>query len=498
MTWRHFDRSLGCLVSPTLDELATQLSSLGGLNARECDVITDATRESLYTVLHSKVSRMLVLELNAARVTGRLSGENSEQRWQQFLELSSRQSFWDDLASHYPSLLWRVDAIVRKRCMATLRLAQRWTADRRRLEGLCAGDTGELNELSFGAGDSHRGGSTVAIVRGEGWRVVYKPRSLTIDTALRGFVAELADDHGSTLNVRIPKVMDCGDYGWVEFVTHRFAAGNEELLSFYRGIGHLLALMRLLSGSDLHAENLIAQGGSPVVVDCETLFTPKIPPPPSGYGGAFDRAGELIARTVLSVGVLPGRGMGLGWRGVDPSAVGMLPGQQPMQRQQGLLGAGSDEAHVGPILVEAPVSQNHPSPWPALAEYWPEVLRGFDELTATLQRLDTAGSLRPRLRVFEDCRIRVVVRATEVYAEIGRMLWHPVSLHNPKAARQRAFGLLEKMAANLSVAPSDPAVINAEIDELLEGDIPYFSAVVREGRLSGPRRHILASALSAG
>ena len=36
------------------------------------------------------------------------------------------------------------------------------------------------------------------------------------------------------------------------------------------------------------------------------------------------------------------------------------------------------------------------------------------------------------------------------------------------------------------MAPSDPAVINAEIDELLEGDIPYFSAVVREGRLSGP------------
>jgi lantibiotic modifying enzyme len=139
MTWRHFDRSLGCLVSPALDELATQLSFVGGLSARERDVITDATRESLYTVLHSKVSRLLVLELNAARVTGRLSGENSEQRWQQFLELSSQRSFWDDLANHYPSL-WRVDAIVRKRCMATLRFAQRWTADRRRLEGLCAGD----------------------------------------------------------------------------------------------------------------------------------------------------------------------------------------------------------------------------------------------------------------------------------------------------------------------------------------------------------------------
>src|SRR6185436_12556765 len=139
MTWRHFDRSLGCLVSPAVDGLATQLSFVEGLRASERDVITDATRESRYTVLHSKVSRLLVLELNAARVTGRLSGENSEQRWQQFLELSSQRSFWDDLANHYPSVL-RVGAIVQKRCMATLRFAQRWTADRHRLEGLCAAD----------------------------------------------------------------------------------------------------------------------------------------------------------------------------------------------------------------------------------------------------------------------------------------------------------------------------------------------------------------------
>jgi type 2 lantibiotic biosynthesis protein LanM len=486
MTSRHFDRSLGCLVSPALDELATQLSLVDGLSARERDVITDTTRESLYTVLHSKVSRLLILELNAARVTGRLSGENSEQRWQQFLELSSRQSFWDDLANHYPSLLRRVDAIVRKRCMSTLRFAQRWTIDRRRLGSLCACDPGELHELSFGAGDSHRGGATVAIVRGEGWRVVYKPRSLAIDSALHGFVVELANYHGTKLNVKVPEVVDCGDYGWVEFVTHRFAAGNEELLSFYRGIGHLLALMRLLSGSDLHAENVIAQGGTPVVVDCETLFTPKIPPSPSGYGAAADRAGELIARTVLSIGVLPGRGMSLGWRGVDLSAVGMLPGQQPMQRQHEIIDAGTDEAHVGSILVEAAVSQNHPSPRPALAEYWPEVLRGFDELTATLQRLDATGNLEPRLRVFDNCCIRVVLRATEVYAEIARMLWHPVSLHNPEPARQRAFELLQKMAANVSVAPSAPAVINGEIDELLEGDIPYFFTVARDGRLQGP------------
>src|ERR1043165_1074063 len=142
MTVPHFAKSLGCLISPSLDELATQLSFVEGLNARERDAITVATRESLYTVLHSKVSRLLVLELNAARVTGRLSGENSEQRWQQFLELSSRRSFWDDLTTQYPALS-RVDTIVRNRCSATLSFAQRWTTDRHRLKALCESEPGE-------------------------------------------------------------------------------------------------------------------------------------------------------------------------------------------------------------------------------------------------------------------------------------------------------------------------------------------------------------------
>ncbi|HLK09565.1 MAG TPA: type 2 lanthipeptide synthetase LanM, partial [Candidatus Angelobacter sp.] len=485
MASRYFDGSLGFLVAPTLDELAAQISLLAGLSAKERDAITNATRESLYAVLHYKLSRLLILELNAARETGKLNGESPEQRWQHFLDLSAQQSFWEDLESHYPSL-WRVSAIARNRCMAALRFAQRWTADRHRLKDLCGGKPDELNELRFGAGDSHCSGATVAMASGAGWRVVYKPRSLAIDSALRSFIAGLTEDHGSPLNIRVPEIVDCGDYGWAEFVTHRFAAGNDELISFYRGIGHLLALMRVLRGSDLHAENVIAQGSSPVVVDCETLFTPKISPPPSGYGAAYDRAGELIARTVIAIGLLPRRAINLGWRGADVSAVGMLPGQQPMQQQQGILNAGSDKAYVGPVLVEASVSQNHPSADPALAKYWPEVLLGFDELTATLHRLDAAGVLQPRLRAFEDCRVRVVLRATEVYAEIGRMLWHPVSLHDPEPARQQAFGLLQKMAENVSMSPSDPAVINAEIDDLLEGDIPYFSTAVSDGRLHGP------------
>ncbi|NVJ10678.1 type 2 lantipeptide synthetase LanM, partial [Myxococcus sp. AM001] len=180
-------------------------------------------------------------------------------------------------------------------------------------------------------------------------------------------------------------------------------------------------------------------------------------------------------------------GLGLGFRGVDNSAVGMLPGQQPMVQQPDILQKGTDEARVGITQVPAQVSQNHPSPEPALARFWPDVLAGFDGMTATLRRLDGTGALPGLLAPFEPCRIRVVPRATEVYGEVARMLWHPVSLHKAEPARQRAMDLLTRMAANVSTAPADPEVIAAEVEDLLEGDVPFFTTLAGDGQLEGPR-----------
>jgi len=481
-----FDKSLGCLISSGMEELATQLSQVAGLSSPEYEILLNATGESLKHVIHAKLSRLLLLELNAARVTGRLKGFDSAERWNHFIELSSETGFWEEVSNQYPPVLARVARIVHNRCAASFRFALRWASDRASLFNLLGDAPGELEELSFGAGDSHCSGQTVAHVRCDGGAIVYKPRSMAVDAALHDFVAQLSGDVDYPLLIRVPQVFTSDTHGWAEFVTHRYASGREELSKFYRGIGHWLAIMRLLGGSDLHAENLIADGGSPVVVDCETLFTPRFDPFPSGLGQAIDEAMRTVAGTVLNIGILPGRGQGLGWRGVDISGVGSLSGEQPMLLQPTILKPGTDEAHMGMILVPVPPSQNQPSPQPVLAQYWPAVLDGFDEMTSTLQALDAKAGLRPRLEVFADCHIRVVLRATDVYGEIGRMLWHPVSLHAEGSARERARDLLARMAKNVPSAPSEPSVIAAEIHDLLHGDIPMFTTSPRSGQLAGP------------
>jgi type 2 lantibiotic biosynthesis protein LanM len=481
----RFDVSLGCLFARPIAELATQISSIPGLSPNAQARILSATQTNLVENLNRKLSRLLVLELNAARVEGRLKGETAEERWEDFLAMSSRREFWDGLSRHYPTLLARVDTFCTNLCTASVALAFRWAADRNRLRALYDAPLGDIKGVSFGAGDTHRGGYTVAILECESGNVVYKPRSVAPEAHLASFIAGLETDLGIRIWARVPKVIDCGDHGWVEFVPHRYAAGPDELHGYYEGIGHWLAIMHVMAGTDFHAENLIAHGPHPVVVDAETLFTPNIAPFPLGVGDATDKAIRLVSGTVLATGLLPRRGSSLGWRGVDMSGVGALTDQQPVMMMPDIIGAGTDQAKYGISATTLMPHQNHPTAAPSLLNFWPDILNGFEDLSTGLRRLDAAGDLHGRLAPFETCRVRVIVRPTEVYAEIGRMLWHPVSLHKEGPARDRARDLFAKMAANLSMAPSAPDVIDAEIDDLMVGDIPFFSTIARDGVLEG-------------
>jgi type 2 lantibiotic biosynthesis protein LanM len=484
-----FETALACLVDPELDALAVQLGSVPGLAGREAEAICAGARAHITPAAQRRVSRILLVELNAARVSGGLHGHDPAARWQEWLSGTRRLSFWESLTDHYPSLLIRIRTVIGNGCGAALAMAARFADDRRELAALPGSGAGQLTGVSFGAGDSHNGGQTVAMLRmADGGRVIYKPRSVDVDACLARLMSfATAGGQPGGSSIRVPAVLSRPGYGWAEHIPHRYCSGDGELRLFYQGIGHWLAIMRLVGGSDLHAENVIACGPAPVVVDCETLFTPHAPAPPSGYGQAHDRSAQMIADSALRTGLLPGRGEALGWRGVDSSAAGALPGQQPYVSVPVIVGAGTDEARMGYERRRIEAAGNHPSPEPVLARYWHLVVSGFTEMTARLRELDESGELAGPLREFAGCPVRVVVRNTETYMELGRMLWHPASMHDESAAIGHAARLLAQHAGNAPAAPGDPAVIDAEIAEILDGDVPVFMTTPCTGRLTGPR-----------
>jgi type 2 lantibiotic biosynthesis protein LanM len=482
----EFAGSLGRLVEPFAAGLAARLAEIPALAAPERAALHGAAEASLREAVHRKVSRVLLLELNAARAAGRLTAGDSAARWTEFAELSDTREFWASLSGRYPTLPARLETIMSRRCAAALTLGHRLAADRDAVASLTHAGGGELTGVEFGAGDSHRGGQTVAMLEFAGGRAVYKPRSVEVDAVLGRFLATMLARIPAPERIRVPQVVLRDGYGWAEYVEHRYCASDAELAAFYRGIGHWLAVMRLLGGSDLHTENLIACGPVPVVVDCETLFGLPPAPRPSGLGLAVDRASRLVDETVLRTGMLPTRGAALGWRGVDSSSVGSLPGQQPTGQAPVIVDGGSDRARLGFAPVTSAAAASHPSARPVLADHWERVVAGFDEASGLLRAADRAGRLEPRLAAFADCPVRMVLRGTDVYEEVARMLWHPKSLYGQAAAVERAAGLFAQMAEQMPGAPSDPDVIAAEIGDLLEGDVPFFTTTPRVGRLTGP------------
>lgn len=484
--YRIFDEQLDRLIAPFEERLAVHLSRLTSLESSERHAIEAAARKSFFVRLSKRLNRIFILELNAARVEGRLNGATPHERWQDFFDTAKTQAFWDYCFAEYIDLRSRIERLLQNQCDAIVEMATRWCADRAKVAAMLQRATVKLMAVSLGQGDTHGGGRTVNILETDAGKIVYKPRSLAVDTALRDLLSWLAAQLDGPLHIRVPEVIDRGEYGWAQFIRHEYAADDDECRQFYCGIGQLLALMRLLGGTDLHAENLIAHRNTPVLVDCETLFTPNVPPVPSGYGEAYDHCLELTRGGVLAIGLLPDRGQALGWRGVDMSGVGGLSGQQPKTRIPAIVDAGLDTARVEMVTAELPRTANHPSEEPAITRYWSDIVAQFKKLSATLRSLDQAGVLQPSLDRFHDRQIRVVVRPTEAYAEIERMLWHPAALAHPAEARQKAEALFAEMAGNISYAPSDPVIIADEVEELRHGDIPAFTTRSDYGALTGP------------
>lgn len=472
-----FGRIAEASVEGAVEGLARRLSR-SGLERSEQEILLDATRSSVAEVVRQRLARTLLLELHAARLTGQLKGVDSAARWEEFIHRAARPEFLDELCVTYPGLGQRLPALIGGRIGAAAELADRLATDRDRLSLL--GTRGQLVEVTFGAGDSHEGGRTVTQLRFEQGRVVYKPRSLAVDGALALLLADLQPE-GDAL-IRVPRVLGGDDYGWAEFVEHEFCTGEQQVGRFYFAMGMWLAITRLLAGSDLHAENLIASGPVPVVVDCETLFTVR--PVPSSAAGASREAWGRLRQTVAHSLLLPHRDSESA--GVDMSALGALSGEQPQVAVPAVDGLGTDEARVVLRKVDVPaVASNHPVPHPQPYLFSAELLEGLREGVARIDSLDRAGRLAPALSRFAGCRLRMVPRGTQHYVELGRSLWHPVALRDQASVIEKVAGVLSNHAEALFPGSGD-AVVYAEIAELMAGDVPVFAFTADTGRVSGP------------
>jgi class II lanthipeptide synthase len=477
----NFTTVLEHLTSSACLGLKARISQINGIEEGERKIILDAAFEAIQNNAKLKLNRVLLLELHAAKRCDELHGNGDSEKFIDFIKKCLTEEFVDHLQRRYPTFLDRFNKALYNHCRAIETFARRFASDRVHFKRLMHDELGALVGIEFGEGDLHSGGEAVIRLSFERENLMYKPRSLRIDAELDAFLAAV---FGETMHrVCVPAVIDKVDYGWAAFIPHKYCQNEDDLKLFYKRLGHWLAVLRLLGGTDIHLENLIASGSVPVIIDVETMFAPPVEIVASGYGGAFDKAQALICGSVLRTGIVPLRGPALGFEGVDLSAAGALPGQQPQIHAPIIVDDGTTNARLQVVNIDVAQSKNHPDPHPNVSKFWDEISSGFLEATFRLRQLDDHEQLLDLLLCFEGCRVRHVRRTTQAYVEIGRMLWHPASLHDEPTAVERARDLLARNAAIVQVAPSDPAEIATEINDLLHGDIPIFVSPLTRSRI---------------
>src|SRR5262249_21354077 len=220
-------------------------------------------------------------------------------------------------------------------------------------------DPGMLIAVSGGAGDTHRGGRSVMMLQfASGWQLVYKPKSLTVDVHFQELLSWL-NERGDHPGFRTVKLLDRGTYGWSEFVPVCDCLSEEEVERFYERQGGYLALLYALEATDFHAENIIASGEYPILVDLEALLHPR--PASDGTLRSEHPALQTLQYSVLRIALLPQRL----WsrddaQGIDISGLGGQEGQLlpfPVPKWES---AQTDEMHLVRKRIKTSGSQNRP------------------------------------------------------------------------------------------------------------------------------------------
>lgn len=485
------------LVQPQLMEGAERLTqhfaslpNLARIVVSTNDLVTVAVA-NLAGILGNASIKVLTLELNVMRLQNRLSGESASERYQSFTEQLSSDELRNAIFQEYPVLLRIISQSVERWLRQWIQITARFAADHDEIAQFIFHDhtPGLLQHIQNGQGDPHRGGQQVAILTfNSGRKLVYKPRSLQDAQAWNHCLTWLHHKVGEPAPAQ-PALLLRDTYGWSGFVEHRACNSTAEISRFYQRLGLQLSLLHTLKATDMHMENIIASGSSPVIVDLEALFHAQRPGDQHNNEPtatiAPDDLQSAWQSSVMRIGLLPSWSyMNQNGDAIDMSGLSGEEGQLLPDLQPAFKDLGKDTMHLGQTQAQTPASQNRPflnsSPeHPAVngstnpASFATDIVNGFRRgYAAILDNRDQLTTANGLFENFNNVEFRAVLRNTATYATLLRDSTHPDMLRDA-IDRDIHFDVLWR---SLNVRPWMKSVIQHELHDLRLGDIPYFTS----------------------
>lgn len=327
-----------------------------------------------------------------------------------------------------------------------------------------------LTDIKIGQGDTHNKGNTVIeLIFNKNYKIIYKPKNLEI-SKLYNEIIEYFNKKDDVLDMKIVKGIYEDDYSFEEFIPYEQCYNKVQLAHYYERFGQVMAILYLLNASDMHLENLIANGEYPVAIDLETLFQQPIMHALDEYP-ILKKARLQMFNNVVSTMLLPH-----GTRsdredevGIDLSALdgkGVKINKKILQP----VNIGTDEMRYEHLEFKTSDSNNIPyletvNNKVGYKDYIIEIINGFRNVCSI--------ALNNKKELIELCNdsgnkiARVIVRDTSQYGNILQHSHHPDLLQD-MLDREK---VLENMWTH---SFSNKEIIKHEIEDMLINDIPIF------------------------
>ncbi len=422
------------------------------------DVVDGLWQQAWLPLLRQSFERLLLVEMNFAEAEELLKGRNATERFHYFVTEVVQEQNLSIVFHKYPAL-WQ------RWCLQADRLQQSLSLLLNRIENdiaavakrLYQDETVSVISAIDLVGDPHRGlqqAARITYLNADGIRRVlyYKPRNLAIDV---GFAAFIAWWNGITaIDHRVPHVVPKQGYGWAESIDHSACDSQQQLRHYYRRYGSLVGLTHIFASTDLHKDNLVANGAYPVIVDCETLFSCSIRQPMANpwechlYASLLLPARKLHPSVEMSPLPAPDSKMRLEKR-VNPQ---QRRSNARMRLQSLPLKASQCDVRIGSETVTDCLL------------YKADLMDGFRETLGFLKR--NATTVMERLQAaMQTARVRILCATTQHYGTVLHNSWHPDALYH---------NLVDRELSALCTPDRHPSIAASERSQLQQGDIPYF------------------------
>lgn len=245
-----------------IDQVLNKIINLSVINK-------ESIFEDIYNTMFNCSYKCLIADMYQMKSNNSLIGDSPEERYIYYEKYIGTSDYKKRFEMKYPIVANLLDSIADNTNSYITEIIEHLNTDLPKLKHSFGVETCDEIRIKLGQGDMHNGGRTVAIVEIGKKKLLYKPHGFASDQLF----AEVVNFCEKYLKrgLRTPVFLDCGEYGWQEYIFFSECENKEDIKEFYYNSGCFLGIFYILNAMDVHYENVIAKKNMPYFIDMEII-----------------------------------------------------------------------------------------------------------------------------------------------------------------------------------------------------------------------------------